>query len=96
MGEHRTEFCKRRIRMGRDQTTEGGVCCRRNPGRIVASTRLGSITTSVPKTLDQPPDNTKTDVETSGEVANRTFAIEVRLQASLSQIKGVSFHTHVD
>src|SRR6267142_5566373 len=92
LGEQLAEFRKRRIRMRRDQTTEGILFCRRNPWRIVASTRLGGITASVTKTIEQTPDKTKTDVETCGEFANRTFSPEVSLKNFLSQIKGVSFH----
>jgi len=95
VGEQLTEFYKRRIRMRLHKTTEGVMFCRRNPWRIIASTRLGSITTGVTKTIDQTPDKTKTDFETSGKVANRTFAMEVSLKDSLSQIQGVSFHGYL-
>jgi hypothetical protein len=95
VGEHLTEFCQRRSRMGRDQTTDGVVCCRRNPWRIIASARLGSTTTGVTKTIDHTPDKTKTDVKTYGQVANRAFPIAVSVKESLSQIKGVSFHCYL-
>src|SRR5262245_40986874 len=87
-----TEFGKRRLRMRSDQTTEGVVFCRRNPGRIVPSTRLGRITTGVAKAMKHTPDKTKTHVEPCGEIANRTFAIEVSLKDFLSQIQGVGLH----
>jgi hypothetical protein len=95
VGEHLTEFRQRRIRMCRDQTTDGVVFCRRNPWRIIASARLGSTTTGVTKTIDQTLDKTKTDFKTYGQAANRPFPIEVSVKDSLPQIKGVCFHRYL-